>query len=71
VLDEALHVIQDTVHINSTPLALKPYYVPKEGIPTLACLQILEELALASLGDEACIKQYDLPAWGHSSFFQS
>jgi hypothetical protein len=58
VMDEALRVIQETVYINGAPQATKGDCV-EEGIPTLACLEILEELALASLGEEVRIKQYD------------
>jgi hypothetical protein len=58
VMDEALLVIQETVDINAVPLATKRDCVPKEGIPTLACLQILEELALASLGEDVWTKRY-------------
>ncbi|KAA8906658.1 hypothetical protein FN846DRAFT_906948 [Sphaerosporella brunnea] len=58
VMDKALLVIQETVDINAVPLATKRDCVLKEGIPTLACLQILEELALGCMREAVWTKRF-------------
>jgi len=60
VMDEALAILQETVDINAVPLATKREYTLKDGVPTIACLEILEDIALAALGDEAHVRRYVL-----------
>jgi len=58
-MDEALNLIQKTVDINAIPAAMKRDGCKRTaGIPTIACLQIMEDIALASLEEEVYIKRY-------------
>ena len=58
VMDEALNLIQKTVDINTIPAAMKRDGGERaEGIPTTVCLQIMHDIALASIGEEVYIKR--------------
>lgn len=57
-MDEALNLIQKTVDINTIPAAMKRDGGERaEGIPTTVCLQIMHDIALASIGEEVYIKR--------------
>lgn len=58
VMDEALAILQETVDINAAPMAMTREYVLKDGVPTIACLKIMEDIALTTLGDEAHVRRY-------------
>ena len=58
VMDEALNLIQKTVDINTIPAAMKRDGGERtEDIPTIVCLQIMQDIALASIGEEVYIKR--------------
>ena len=56
-MGEALAILQETIDINAVPMATKREYILKEEVPTIACLEIMEGIALAILGDEAHIRR--------------
>jgi len=51
-MDDTLDILQRTVDLNTIPLATRKGGPVGDEVPTIACLQVMEDMAMASLKEE-------------------
>ena len=52
IMDDTLEILQRTVDLNTIPLATRKGGPVGDEVPTIACLQVMEDMAMASLKEE-------------------